>query len=78
MLVFPMFLYNLYEITVDISVMFLRSNQQFLHFQYDNDMLVYKTNSVWKGVTYSTDLEDFKNYLNEQIEKGIYPVDLYK
>ncbi len=43
----------------------------------DNDMLVYKTNSVWKGVTYSTDLEDFKNYLNEQIEKGIYPVDLY-
>lgn len=36
------------------------------------------TKAVWKGITYSSDLDGFKKYLNEQIEKGIYPSNLYR
>ena len=31
------------------------------------------TNAVWKGITYSSDLPELKEYIKEQIEKGIYP-----
>ena len=36
------------------------------------------TSSVWKGITYREDLEDFKSYIQSQIELGIYPKNLYK
>ena len=35
------------------------------------------TTAEWKGVTYREDLEDLKKYINEEIEKGIYPNRLY-
>ena len=37
-----------------------------------------ESNAVWKGVTYLEDLDEVKNYINELIERGVYPVDLYK
>ncbi len=39
---------------------------------------VLDTNAVWKGITYMSDLEGLKDYIKEEIEKGVYPVDLYK
>ena len=36
-----------------------------------------KTNSVWKGITYKTDLDELKKYINDEINKGVYPEDLY-
>ncbi len=35
------------------------------------------THAVWKGVTYREDLEDLKNYINEEIKNGVYPEKLY-
>lgn len=35
------------------------------------------TNAVWKGVTYKEDLEELKKYINNEIEKGVYPEKLY-
>ena len=40
-------------------------------------MKLITTSAVWKGVTYRADLEDLKKYINESIEKGIYPNNLY-
>ena len=34
--------------------------------------------SVWKGVTYKEDLQEVKDYIAEQIERKVYPVDLYR
>lgn len=39
---------------------------------------VLNTNAVWKGITYSSDLEELKEYIAEQIKKGIYPSNLYR
>ena len=36
------------------------------------------TNAVWKGITYASDLAELKDYLNDQIVKGIYPKNLYR
>lgn len=41
-------------------------------------MKVIDTTSVWKGITYSTDLDELKEYLKNEIERGVYPIDLYK
>lgn len=46
--------------------------------KYNKEIKLIPTTSVWKGVTYLSDLDDFKIYINEQIERGIYPVDLYR
>lgn len=35
------------------------------------------TNAIWKGITYSSDLDEFKNYINSLIENGEYPNKLY-
>ena len=35
------------------------------------------TKAVWKGVTYRADLEDLKKYIENEIEKGVYPNKLY-
>ncbi len=35
------------------------------------------TNAVWKGVTYSSDLDELKQYINSLIQQGIYPSKLY-
>lgn len=40
-------------------------------------MKVIDTKSVWKGITYASDLDDLKNYIKEEIERGVYPIDLY-
>jgi dTDP-glucose pyrophosphorylase len=37
-----------------------------------------ESGAVWKGVTYLEDLDEVKNYIKELIERGVYPVDLYK
>ena len=37
-----------------------------------------ESNAVWKGVTYLEDLDEVKNYIKDLIERGVYPVDLYK
>ena len=35
------------------------------------------TKAVWKGVTYKEDLEELKNYINQEIDNGVYPEKLY-
>lgn len=35
------------------------------------------TDSTWMGVTYRTDLDALKSFINKQIEEGIYPKNLY-
>ena len=37
---------------------------------------IIKTSAVWKGITYSSDLPELKDYINEQIKSGNYPEDL--
>ena len=37
-----------------------------------------ESGAVWKGVTYLEDLDEVKNYIKDLIERGVYPVDLYK
>ena len=36
-----------------------------------------ETSAVWKGVTYREDLEELKKYINEEIDAGVYPKNLY-
>lgn len=42
-----------------------------------NTFRVVKTKAIWKGVTYATDLEELKQHINNLIEKGIYPNNLW-
>ena len=35
------------------------------------------THAVWKGVTYREDLDELKNYINNEIKNGVYPEKLY-
>ena len=46
--------------------------------KFNKNIKVIPTTSVWKGITYASDLEEFKKYINEQVERGVYPIDLYK
>ncbi len=39
---------------------------------------VLENNAVWKGITYTTDLDDLKQHIKMEIEREVYPVDLYK
>ena len=41
------------------------------------DIKVLPTTSVWKGVTYKTDLDDLKEHIKNEIEKGEYPENLW-
>ena len=41
------------------------------------DIKVIPTTSVWKGVTYKTDLEDLKQHILKEIEAGEYPENLW-
>lgn len=43
-----------------------------------NNFNVVKTNAIWKGVTYATDLDDLKNHIKNLIEKGTYPENLWQ
>lgn len=43
-----------------------------------NNFNVVKTNAIWKGVTYATDLEELKNHISDLIEKDVYPNNLWK
>jgi len=45
--------------------------------KYSVDVKVIHTKDVWKGVTYSSDLEELKEYIRELIDKGVYPENLY-
>lgn len=38
---------------------------------------VVDTTAVWHGITYKEDKEDLVNYINELIEKGVYPKNLW-
>ena len=66
------------------------SNEQTLDSEYylpdvltdmiNNDICKIKlipTNSTWKGITYKEDLDEFKNYIQSQVELGVYPEKLY-
>ena len=44
----------------------------------DRTCEVVPNHSVWKGVTYKEDLQEVKDYIAEQIEREVYPVDLYR
>ena len=46
--------------------------------QEGQNIKIIPTTSVWKGVTYASDLNGLKAYINKQIKKGIYPKDLWK
>lgn len=37
---------------------------------------VIDTDAVWKGITYADDLDSFKAFIKDEIERGVYPVDL--
>ena len=39
---------------------------------------VLHTNAVWKGITYSSDLAELKEYIASQIDSGVYPSNLYR
>ena len=41
------------------------------------DVKVIPTSSVWKGVTYASDLEELKEYIRGLIDGGVYPENLY-
>lgn len=41
------------------------------------DIKVLPTTSVWKGVTYKTDLDELKEHIKNEIEKGEYPENLW-
>lgn len=36
------------------------------------------TPSIWKGITYKEDKQELVNYIKKEIEKGVYPDNLYK
>ena len=44
----------------------------------DKTCEVIDNHAVWKGITYKEDLIELKEYINELIERGVYPVDLYR
>lgn len=44
----------------------------------DRTCQLIESSAVWKGVTYLEDLDEVKNYIKDLIERGVYPVDLYK
>jgi len=39
---------------------------------------VVNTNSKWMGITYRNDLDDLKKHILSEIEKGVYPKNLWK
>lgn len=43
-----------------------------------NVFKVAKTNAIWKGVTYATDLEDLKQHIQNLIDEGHYTENLWK
>ena len=43
----------------------------------DRTCEVIENHSVWKGITYKEDLIELKKYISHEIERGVYPVDLY-
>ena len=82
---------NLYPILRNDLEAFLRSNKDnlekcefvipdliFDHIKKgDKTVEVVPNHAVWKGVTYKEDLDSVKDYISEEIERGVYPVDLY-
>ncbi len=44
----------------------------------DIECEVLENTAVWKGITYKEDLIEVKDYIKEEIERGVYPIDLYK
>lgn len=46
--------------------------------KYNINLKLIKTKAVWKGITYKEDLEDLKEYIIEEIKKGVYPEKLYE
>ena len=38
---------------------------------------VIDNHAIWKGITYKEDLEELKEYINNEIEREVYPKDLY-
>ena len=35
------------------------------------------TNSIWLGMTYKEDVDALKEFINNEIEKGVYPSNLW-
>lgn len=44
----------------------------------DIECVVLDNNAVWKGITYTSDLDELKAYIKEQVEREVYPTDLYQ
>lgn len=38
---------------------------------------VIENHAIWKGITYKEDLKELKEYINNEIEREVYPKDLY-
>lgn len=81
---------NIFKILEDDFGKFLQNTKNLLKDEYlipdivfehlkkgDIQCEVLDNNSVWKGITYTTDLVDLKEHINTEIERGVYPVDLY-
>ena len=45
---------------------------------HDVTCKVLHTDAVWKGITYSSDLAELKEYIASQIDNGVYPSNLYR
>ncbi len=82
---------NIFKILEDDFGYFLKNTKNLLKDEYlipdivfnhlkkgDIQCEVLDNNAVWKGITYITDLADLKEYIKTEIERGVYPVDLYR
>ena len=58
---------------------YLMPDVVFERIEHDNlKVRVIDTTAIWHGVTYKEDKEDLVNSINSLIEKGEYPINLYK
>ena len=81
--------YGIYEFMEKDFKEFFKETQDFSTCEYylpnilDNmmkeglEIKVLPTTSIWKGVTYKTDLDDLKEHIKQAIEAGEYPNNLW-
>lgn len=82
---------NLFKILEEDLIHFLKTTKNLLKDEYlipdivfehlkkgDIQCEVLENNAVWKGITYITDLDDLKEHIRKEIERKVYPVDLYR
>ena len=49
-----------------------------LEIRNGKEVKVVDTSARWMGITYREDLKKLKNFINQEIDKGVYPKDLWR